>query len=68
MAFTLNDLTLTAKHGLATLTLHDDVGDKNRVVHVIVPIAHPSRLTLAMRKKQAKALAKTALQDAAAAL
>lgn len=67
MAFILNDLSL-GKIGLATLTLHETVNGKNRVVHIIVPIAQPSRLTAAMQKKQAKTLAKAALQEAAAAL
>ena len=68
MAFTLNDLTLNTKHGLATATLHETQGGKNRVVHVIVPIAKQTRLTAAMQRKQAKALAKDAMEDAAAAL
>jgi hypothetical protein len=68
MAFTLNDLTLDTKHGLATATLHESQGKQNRVAHVIVPIAKASRLTAAMRTKQAKALMKDALQEAAKAL
>ncbi len=68
MAFILNDLTLTAKHGLATLTLHETVSGQNRAVYVIVPIPRRSRLTAAMLKKQATAQAKAALQAAAAVL
>jgi hypothetical protein len=68
MAFTLNDVTLGSMVGLATLTLHETVKGKNAVVHVIVPIPHPSRLTPAMLKKQATTAAKDALQKAAAAL
>jgi len=68
MAFKLNDLTLGGMPGLATLTLHEAVKGQNRVVHVIVPVPHPSRLTPAMLKKQARTDAKDALQKAAAAL
>ena len=68
MAFKLHDVTLGALPGLASLTLYETVKGKNRVVHIVVPIAQQSRLTLAAKKKQAKTLAKAALQDAAAAL
>jgi len=68
MAFILNDLTLAAKHGLATLTLHETASGQNRVVYVIVPMPRQSRLTAAMLKKQATAQAKAALQAAAAVL
>jgi hypothetical protein len=68
MAFTLNDVTLGAMKGLATVSLHETVQGKNRAVHVVVPVPHPSRLTSAMLKKQARAAAKDALQKAAAAL
>jgi hypothetical protein len=68
MAFILNDISLGAMPGLATLTLHENVAGKNRVVHVIVPFSPQRGLLLAAKRKQAKALAKAALQDAAAAL
>ena len=67
MAFIVNDVTVGAMAGLATVTLHETASGQNRVVHVIVPMA-PSRQTPAMRKKQARSLAKAALQAAAAAL
>ena len=67
MAFMLNDVTIGAMPGLATVTLHETVKGQNRVVHVVVPMPH-SRLTPAMRKKQARSLAKAALQAAVAAL
>jgi hypothetical protein len=68
MAFILNHLSLDAMPGLAVLTLHETVNGKNRAVYVVVPSPHPSRLTPAMLKKQAKTAAKDALQKAAAAL
>lgn len=68
MAFTLHDISLGVMPGLAALTLYETVRGKNRVVHVVVPIAQRSRLTPAMKKKQAIGLAKAALQEAAAAL
>jgi hypothetical protein len=68
MAFTVQDITLQSKHGLATLTMHEIQGDQNRVIHVVVPSPSPSRLTPAGLKKQARAAAKAALQAAAAAL
>jgi hypothetical protein len=69
MAFILNDLTLGKTHNLATLTLHENVGKQNRVVHVVVPITPRVKLmTVAQKKALAKTLAKAALQEAAAAL
>jgi hypothetical protein len=66
MAFMLNHYD--AQNHLFTLTLHDGQGPGNRVVHVIVPNQPVGRLSAAQLKTQAKAAAKKALQDAAAAL
>ena len=68
MAFIVNDVTIQAKHGLATVTLHESQGAQNRVVHVIVPLPARSRLTAAMRTKAARAAARDALLLAADAL
>jgi hypothetical protein len=68
MAFILNEINVGAMRGLATLTLHETVAGKNRVVHVVVPFSPRRGLLLAAKKKQARTLAKAALQDAAAAL
>jgi hypothetical protein len=68
MAFTLNDVTVGAMPGLASLTLHETAKGQNRVVHVVVPIAKQPRQTLATKKKQARTLAKAALEAAAKAL
>ncbi len=68
MAFIVNDVTIQAQHGLASVTLHETEGGQNRVVHIIVPVAFPARQTLASRRKTARAKAKEALQAAASAL
>ncbi|HEV2747142.1 MAG TPA: hypothetical protein VGW34_07570 [Allosphingosinicella sp.] len=68
MPFMLHDFALDTKHGLATATLYETQGKQNRVVHVIVPLAKAPRRAVATRTKQARALMKAALQDAAETL
>lgn len=66
MAFMVNHYD--SQNHLFTVTLHEGQGSGNRVVHVIVPNKAVGRLTPDQLKKQAKAAAKKALQDAVAAL
>ena len=68
MAFIVNDITVQTKQGLATVTLHEEQGAQNRVVHVIVPLRTSKGQTAAMRRKAARAAAKQACQTAVAAL
>ena len=68
MAFTVNDVTIQAKHGLGYVTLHETQNGQNRVVYVVVPLPKRLRQTAAMRTRAARAAAKEALQTAAAAL
>ena len=66
MAFVLNHFH--TQNGLSTLTLHDAVGDDNRVVYVVVPATAKGRVSAAQAKSNAKTAAKKALLAAAAAL
>ena len=66
MAFVLNHFQ--TQNGLSTLTLHENQGDDNRVVYVVVPTAAKGRVSAAQAKTNAKAAAKKALISAAASL
>jgi len=68
MAFIVNDISIKAEHGLATVTLHEKQGSQNRVVYVVVPLKTSPRQTAAARTKAARAAAKQACQTAAASL
>ena len=68
MSFIVNDVSIQAQHGLATVTMHEEQGSQNRVVYVVVPLKTSPRQTAAARSKAARTAAKQACQAAAAAL
>ncbi|HEX8626453.1 MAG TPA: hypothetical protein VF782_15430 [Allosphingosinicella sp.] len=66
MAFVLNHFQ--TQHGFSTVGLHENDGDDNRVVYVVVPAKAKGRVSPVQARTKAKAAAKKALLDAAAAL